>query len=74
MKLTKPQAAALFIVLMAFFMSAAMSLVLTFIDQGFSSRLVSLWLKNWTISFFVATPVAWVTVPLVRRIVDAVSR
>ncbi|MBL8990631.1 MAG: DUF2798 domain-containing protein [Phycisphaerae bacterium] len=74
LKLTKPQGQFFFIFLMCLFMSACMSLAMTFVRLGFTRELIDQWLKNWVIAFVIAVPAALFFVPLSRRIADAVTR
>jgi len=51
-----------------------MSLAFTFIRFGFQARLFDEWTKAWAIGFVVAVPIAFVAVPVARRISDSVTR
>jgi len=74
LKLTKPQGHALFVMLTCLFMSCGISIALTFVKLGFHERFVSEWTKSWAISFLVSVPIAFVAVPVARRIADSVTR
>ena len=63
-----------FILLMAFFMSATVSLALTFIRSGYTPGFITLWLRSWTIAFAVAFPTGLIVLPLVRIVIDTLSR
>ncbi len=58
-----------FALLMAFFMSGIMSLVVTIINIGFTDVLIVSWLNSWPLTFAIAFPVIMVVSPVVKRIV-----
>ena len=72
MRLSRRQGQLLFVTLMALIMSGAMSLALGIVYSGFSAAF-HVWPSRWFVAFCVAWPVAFFVVPLVRRIVDALS-
>lgn len=72
-KLTRTQAQLLFVTLMAAIMSGVMSLALGIAYSDFSVAL-RVWPQKWFVAFLVAWPTAFFVVPVVRRVVDAVSR
>ncbi len=73
MKLSRSQANLLFVTLMAAIMSGVMSLALgiAYSDFGVALRV---WPQKWFVAFLVAWPTAFFVVPVVRRVVEAVSR
>jgi hypothetical protein len=56
---------------MAFFMALLMTLVITFINLGFTAHFFSQWLKAFTIAWPLSSIVAFVAVPLARKITIA---
>ena len=57
---------------MAFLMSGIMSLVLSFVNLGFVTDLLSVWLKAWGLSFVVAFPVIMIASPAVTYLVSKI--
>lgn len=74
MKLSGRSGQIVFVVLLAFFMSAAVTLALLFIRGGYAPGFMMAWLRQWTIAFVVAAPTGIVVLPLVRRVVDFLCR
>lgn len=73
MKFDKKHSTALFVLMMAFLLSMVMSAVMTLKLFGFHGNFPSVWMSNWTFSFIVAFPTAYIIVPLVRKIVDKLT-
>lgn len=64
----KDPARFIFPVAMAFFMALLMTFVVTFMNLGFPSNFVFQWLKAFAVAWPLASCVAFVAVPLARRI------
>jgi Protein of unknown function (DUF2798) len=62
----------IFPVTMAFFMALLMTAVITFINLGFPPNYFVQWLKAFTVAWPLASCVAFVAVPLARRITAAI--
>lgn len=58
---------------MALIMSGVMSLALGIAYSEFSYA-IRVWPQRWFVAFLVAWPTAFFVVPVVRRVVEAVSR
>jgi hypothetical protein len=58
----------IFPVAMAFFMALLMTAVVTFINLGFPSNFFIQWMKAFAVAWPLASLVAFVAVPLARRI------
>lgn len=73
--LSRRGANVLFIILMAMGMSLVMSFAMTLLHVRLDSGFVNRWMRAFLLGWLVATPTAFVVVPLVRRVTDAlVSR
>lgn len=57
---------------MALLMSCLMSLVISIYNVGLVDDIVSIWLKAWVFSFFVAFPAVIIVSPVVRKLVNLV--
>jgi hypothetical protein len=62
-------AAALFPLVMTFFMAGAVSLLLTLVNLGAPPGFLRLWLLNWALAWSFAFPTAMLAIPIARRIV-----
>jgi hypothetical protein len=71
-KLSRSQGQIVFVTLMALIMSGAMSLALGIVYSGFAAA-IHVWPSRWFVAFCVAWPIAFFVIPLVRRIVDALT-
>lgn len=64
-------------ILAAFFMSVSMaffiSLILTYINIGFTPDFLQKWLRGFGVGFLVGLPVALVTFPIVKRVVEKLT-
>jgi Protein of unknown function (DUF2798) len=58
----------IFPVTMAFFMALMMTAVITFVNLGFPSNYVTQWMKAFAIAWPLASIVAFIAVPLARKI------
>jgi hypothetical protein len=58
----------IFPVAMAFFMALLMTAVITFINLGFPPNYLSQWMKAFAVAWPLASVVAFLAVPLARRI------
>jgi len=72
--LSRRGANALFIVLMCVVMSGAMSLAMTIVASGLSAGLLWRWSRAWAIGFLIATPIAFLVVPPLRRFCDSLVK
>lgn len=57
---------------MAFFMSGAMSLVISIFNIGIVTNIIVIWLNAWGISFIVAFPTIIIISPFVQKLVKLV--
>jgi Protein of unknown function (DUF2798) len=64
----------IFPVIMAFFMALLMTAVVTAMDLGFPSNYFSQWMKAFGIAWPLASCVAFVAVPLARRMTSAIVK
>jgi Protein of unknown function (DUF2798) len=64
----------IFPVAMAFFMALLMTAVVTFINLGLPPNFFGQWMKAFAVAWPLASAVAFVAVPLARRITAAVVR
>jgi hypothetical protein len=64
----------IFPVTMAFFMALLMTAVITFINLGFPPNYFVQWMKAFAVAWPLASCVAFVAVPLARRITAAIVR
>ncbi len=62
----------IFPISMAFFMALLMTAVVTFMNIGLPSNYVSQWMKAFAVAWPLASCVAFVAVPLARRITTAI--
>ncbi len=62
----------IFPVAMAFFMAFLMTFVVTFMNLGFPANFVAQWMKAFAVAWPLASCVAFVAVPLARRITAAI--
>jgi hypothetical protein len=69
--LSRKGANVVFILLMVTSMSLVMSLAMTIVNTGLSGNLVARWMRGFAIAFLVALPTAFLVVPTMRRIADA---
>ena len=59
--------------MMAFLLSMAMSAVMTARLFGLNENYAAVWVTNWSFSFMIAFPTAYIFVPLVRKIVEKLT-
>jgi hypothetical protein len=64
----------IFPITMAFFMALMMTAVVTFINLGFPSNYVGQWMKAFAVAWPLASCVAFLAVPLARRITAQIIR
>jgi Protein of unknown function (DUF2798) len=64
----KDPARFIFPVAMAFFMALLMTFVVTFMNLGFPPNFIGQWMKAFAVAWPLASGVAFVAVPLARRI------
>jgi len=64
----------IFPVVMAFFMALLMTAVVTFINLGLSADFISRWMKAFIVAWPLASLVAFIAVPLARRITGAIVK
>ena len=64
----------IFPVAMAFFMALLMTCVVTFINLGLPSNFVVQWMKAFAVAWPLASCVAFVAVPIARRITASIIR
>jgi Protein of unknown function (DUF2798) len=66
------KARVIFPIIMAFFMALLMTAVITFINLGFPPNYFVQWMKAFGVAWPLASCVAFVAVPLARRITAAI--
>jgi Protein of unknown function (DUF2798) len=64
----------IFPITMAFFMALLMTAVITFINLGFPPNYFTQWMKAFAVAWPMASCVAFVAVPLARRITAAILK
>jgi hypothetical protein len=66
------KARVIFPIIMAFFMALLMTAVITFINLGFPPNYFVQWMKAFAVTWPLASCVAFIAVPLARRITAAI--
>ena len=73
MKIPKKYSGVLFPLIMAFIMSALISLVMVIKNIGFEKQVFSVWIISWPIAFIVAFPIAVFVAPLSKKLVEKIT-
>ena len=73
MKVSSAVYHSIFNVLVAIIMSLLMSLVLTIVNAGLIPGVLSIWIKSFGISVLVATPVTFITIPLLTKLLSCLQ-
>ena len=74
MKISKKYSSLIFGLVMSFLMSLVMSFALLAINVGFVPNFFIMWFNSFIVGFIVATPTAFVAVPIAGKVVGWATR